>query len=88
MAAGLVGLDHADRGPDAAGIDEASLNVQDRGLGKAAEDLVGADDRAIGAAAHRRWRQVRVEMEVWCPRLIDEERHAVPVRDRRNRRQV
>ena len=83
QAAGAGRFDQADAAVDHGRVDPpAAAEVQHRRLGEAADDLVGGGGDEVGAAGERVGGQVRVEAQVRAPGLVDDQRHAAPVRDR------
>ena len=75
-------LDQGHRAVDHVLVDELPVaEVQDRRLGQAADDLVGAGEDEVGAAAKRPGRQVLVEVEVGAPGLVDDQRDVAGVGD-------
>ena len=82
--AGAGRLDQGDRAVHHLLLDAAAVaEVQDRGLGEAAEHLVDGGVDEVGAGLDRGLGQQRREVEVGAPGLVHDERHAARVRDLR-----
>ena len=75
-------LDQGDGPVDDVLVDLVAVaEVEDRRLGQAADDLVGAGEDEVGAAAKGALRQRRVEVEVGAPGLVDDQRDVARVGD-------
>ena len=87
QGAGAGRFDQADAAVDDRLVDPAAVaEVEHRRLGQAADDLVGRGDDEVGAAAERVRGQVGVEVQVGAPGLVDDQRQAALVGDRRRGR--
>ncbi len=69
-------------------LDAAVAEMQHRRLREAADDLVRAGDDQVGAQRQRVRGQILMEGHVRAPRLIDDQRDVVGMRDRRQRAHV
>jgi hypothetical protein len=87
VRAGRLDQGHAAR--DHALLDQIAVaEVDHRRLREAAHDLVDARDHEVGPERERVRGQVVVERKMRTPRLVDDERHPVAVRDLREPRHV
>ena len=78
------GAQQPQRARDRARVHAAAVaDVQHRALRQRPRDLVRAGEHRVRALRQRGRRQVLVEPEVRAPRLVDDQRHARPVRDLR-----
>ena len=80
--AGAGRLEQGHHAVDDVLVDQLGVaEVDDRGLGEAADDLVRRGDHQVRAGLERALRQLGREAKVRAPRLVDDQRHAAPVRD-------